>query len=114
MKEMMVRAGNSHLLTVLSYPNAGHLIEPPYSPLTRASAFRAVNTREKGALTSRRGDGEVKTLKFRWFQLPVVFAVIGLWGGETVAHSWAQEDAWRKVLVFLREHLYGDVRPSHQ
>ncbi|KAI3370573.1 hypothetical protein L3Q82_007142 [Scortum barcoo] len=39
-KEMMERAGNSHLLTILSYPNAGHLIEPPYTPHVRASTFR--------------------------------------------------------------------------
>lgn len=110
----MERAGNSHLLSVLSYPNAGHLIEPPYLALTRASAFRPVNLQEKGALTSGRGDGEVKTLKFRWFQLPVVFAVVGLWGGETVAHSLSQEDAWEKVLVFLRGHLYTDLKPSHR
>lgn len=42
MKEMMEKAGNSHLLTFLSYPNAGHLIEPPYTPHTRASNFRTV------------------------------------------------------------------------
>ncbi|XP_023203404.1 acyl-coenzyme A thioesterase 4-like isoform X2 [Xiphophorus maculatus] len=35
MKGMMERAGNNHLLTLLSYPNAGHLIEPPYMPHTR-------------------------------------------------------------------------------
>ncbi|XP_076589754.1 peroxisomal succinyl-coenzyme A thioesterase-like isoform X2 [Chaetodon auriga] len=84
-KDMMERAGNSHLLTILSYPNAGHLIEPPYTPHVRASAFRSVNTHEK---------------------------VVALWGGETVAHSRAQEDAWRKTLVFLREHLYGGRNPG--
>uniref|UniRef100_A0A4W6DBF7 Acyl-CoA thioesterase 19 n=1 Tax=Lates calcarifer TaxID=8187 RepID=A0A4W6DBF7_LATCA len=68
MKEMMERAGNSHLLTILSYPNAGHLIEPPYTPHARS--------------------------------------MMALWGGETVAHSRAQEDAWRKTLVFLRENLF--------
>ncbi|KAF0040309.1 hypothetical protein F2P81_006207 [Scophthalmus maximus] len=47
MKEMMERAGNSHLLTVLSYPNAGHLIEPPYTPHARASNFIPINTRQK-------------------------------------------------------------------
>lgn len=41
-KEMMERAGNSRLLTVLSYPNAGHLIEPPYTPHARSSNFRTV------------------------------------------------------------------------
>uniref|UniRef100_A0A3P8UXN6 Acyl-CoA thioesterase 19 n=1 Tax=Cynoglossus semilaevis TaxID=244447 RepID=A0A3P8UXN6_CYNSE len=47
MKEMMEKAGNVHLLTVLSYPNAGHLIEPPYSPHTRYSNFVSVGRREK-------------------------------------------------------------------
>ncbi|XP_070763326.1 peroxisomal succinyl-coenzyme A thioesterase-like [Enoplosus armatus] len=82
-KEMMERAGNSHLLTILSYPNAGHLIEPPYSPHVRASTLRTF-IREK---------------------------VVALWGGETVAHSRAQEDSWRKTLVFLRENLYGGRNP---
>uniref|UniRef100_A0A672YUP6 Acyl-CoA thioesterase 19 n=1 Tax=Sphaeramia orbicularis TaxID=375764 RepID=A0A672YUP6_9TELE len=74
-KEMMEQAGNSHLLTLLSYPNTGHLIEPPYSPHARASRFKSV--------------------------------VVVLWGGDTVAHSRAQEDAWRKTLAFLRENLYS-------
>uniref|UniRef100_A0A3B4Y3S2 Acyl-coenzyme A thioesterase 4-like n=1 Tax=Seriola lalandi dorsalis TaxID=1841481 RepID=A0A3B4Y3S2_SERLL len=85
MKEMMERAGNSHLLTVLSYPNAGHLIEPPYTPHARASTFKSVQTPQK---------------------------FMALWGGETVAHSRAQEDAWRKTLVFLRENLYGGRNPG--
>ncbi|KAJ4938108.1 hypothetical protein JOQ06_002734 [Pogonophryne albipinna] len=81
MKEMMERAGNSHLLTVLSYKNAGHLIEPPFMPFTRASTFKTVTNPPT--------------------------KVMVLWGGELVAHSRAQEDAWRKTLVFLRENLYG-------
>lgn len=85
MKEMMERAGNSHRLTILSYPNAGHLIEPPYTPHARASAFKTVNKHQK---------------------------LMALWGGETVAHSRAQEDAWRKTLVFLRENLYGGTNPD--
>lgn len=84
-RKMMESAGNSHLLTVLSYPNTGHLIEPPYTPHFRVSAFRSVDVREK---------------------------VMALWGGETVAHSRAQEDAWRKTLVFLRENLYGGTNPG--
>ncbi|XP_026166403.1 peroxisomal succinyl-coenzyme A thioesterase-like isoform X1 [Mastacembelus armatus] len=85
MKEMMERAGNSHLLTVLSYPNAGHLIEPPYAPHARASSFRSVSTGIK---------------------------VMALWGGETAAHARAQEDAWRKMLVFLKANLYGGTNPG--
>ncbi|XP_039470510.1 peroxisomal succinyl-coenzyme A thioesterase-like isoform X2 [Oreochromis aureus] len=84
-KEMMAQAGNSHLLTVLSYPNAGHLIEPPYTPHTRSSNFRPAGMPEK---------------------------VMCLWGGQTVEHSRAQEDAWKKILVFLRENLYGDRNPT--
>ncbi|XP_029008250.1 acyl-coenzyme A thioesterase 3-like [Betta splendens] len=82
MKQMMEQAGNSHLLTVLSYPNAGHLIEPPYSPHTRSSNFRTTV--------------DIKSVVLKT-----------LWGGETVDHSRAQEDAWRKILAFFRENLYG-------
>ncbi|XP_029910124.1 peroxisomal succinyl-coenzyme A thioesterase-like [Myripristis murdjan] len=79
MRQMMERAGNSHLLTVLSYPGTGHLIEPPYSPHCRASKFRTPLHKE---------------------------SVMMLWGGEAAPHSHAQEDAWRKMLDFLKENLY--------
>lgn len=112
--EMMERAGNSHLLTVLSYPNTGHLIEPPYIPHARASAFRSVSTREKSRFNFRSVSCDRNSPKLRLltFQFPVVFPVMALWGGETVAHSRAQEDAWRKTLVFLRENLYGGTNPG--
>ncbi|KAI3370575.1 hypothetical protein L3Q82_007144 [Scortum barcoo] len=84
-KEMMERAGNSHLLTILSYPNAGHLIEPPYTPHIRASAFKTV-------------------IKCQIIMI--------LWGGETVAHARAQEDAWKKILVFLKKNLYNGTNPD--
>uniref|UniRef100_A0A672F5D7 Acyl-CoA thioesterase 19 n=1 Tax=Salarias fasciatus TaxID=181472 RepID=A0A672F5D7_SALFA len=80
MKEMMERAGNSHLLTVLSYPEAGHLIEPPYTPHVRFSKFKSV--------------------------------VMVLWGGQTLAHSRAQEDSWKKMLFFLRVNLFSGARPD--
>ncbi|XP_053741935.1 peroxisomal succinyl-coenzyme A thioesterase-like [Synchiropus splendidus] len=79
MKDMMERAGNSHLLSIHSYPNTGHLIEPPYSPHTRVSIFKQQSTK-----------------------------VMALWGGETAAHSQAMEDAWKKMLTFLKAHLYGN------
>ncbi|KAF3843890.1 hypothetical protein F7725_015938 [Dissostichus mawsoni] len=60
MKEMMERAGNSHLLTVLSYKNA----------------------------------------------------VMALWGGELVAHSRAQEDAWRKMLTLSRLQNQEEIKPT--
>ncbi|KAL3044460.1 hypothetical protein OYC64_012869 [Pagothenia borchgrevinki] len=84
MREMMERAGNSHLLTVLSYKNTGHLIEPPFTPFVRASIFRTVTNPP--------------------------LTMMALWGGELVAHCLAQEDAWRKTLVFLRENLYGGMK----
>ncbi|XP_054631855.1 peroxisomal succinyl-coenzyme A thioesterase-like isoform X2 [Dunckerocampus dactyliophorus] len=80
MKEMMERAGNSHLLTILSYPDAGHLIEPPYAPHTQVSSFRSIGTRHK---------------------------VTALWGGRSVAHAYAQEDSWKKMLAFFRHNLYA-------
>ncbi|XP_029282922.1 acyl-coenzyme A thioesterase 4-like [Cottoperca gobio] len=80
-KDMMERAGNSHLLTVLTYKNAGHLIEPAFSPFSRSSAFKSITA--------------------------VSQKMVVLWGGEMVTHSRAQEDSWRKTLVFLKENLYG-------
>ncbi|KAK7891304.1 hypothetical protein WMY93_023267 [Mugilogobius chulae] len=79
-KAMMEKAGNSHLLTLLTYPNAGHLIEPPYTPHTRTSLFRTAQTRH---------------------------LCMVLWGGQPLGHSRAQEDSWKKTLAFFREHLYG-------
>ncbi|XP_052454360.1 acyl-CoA thioesterase 19 isoform X2 [Carassius gibelio] len=85
MKEMMEKAGNSRLLTVLSYPGAGHLIEPPYSPHVRFSDFKLLEAKTK---------------------------VVVLWGGETVPHSRAQEESWQKTLAFLEEHLYDNSRKA--
>ncbi|XP_066579563.1 peroxisomal succinyl-coenzyme A thioesterase isoform X3 [Amia ocellicauda] len=79
MERMMETAGNRHLLTTLSYPGAGHLIEPPYSPHVRFSNFMLLQEKKK---------------------------VVVLWGGETKLHSYAQEDSWQKILAFLEQHLY--------
>ncbi|KAA0724246.1 Acyl-coenzyme A thioesterase 4 [Triplophysa tibetana] len=85
MKKMMEKAGNSHLLTLLSYPGAGHLIEPPYSPHVRFSEFKLLEAKTK---------------------------VMMVWGGETVSHSRAQENSWQKTLAFLEEHLYDNSRET--
>uniref|UniRef100_A0A8C9Y056 Acyl-CoA thioesterase 16 n=1 Tax=Sander lucioperca TaxID=283035 RepID=A0A8C9Y056_SANLU len=76
-KELINKAGNLHLLTRLYYPDAGHLIEPPYTPHFRATKF-VKDTKEK---------------------------VILLWGGQTKPHSDAQEDSWKKILAFLEQNL---------
>ncbi|XP_041636232.1 peroxisomal succinyl-coenzyme A thioesterase-like [Cheilinus undulatus] len=84
MAKMMQSGGNLHLLSTLTYPNTGHLIEPPYSPHFRATNFIIPDTKEKA---------------------------IVLWGGQTKPHSDAQEDAWRKILAFLQHHLYSSTIP---
>ncbi|XP_066524208.1 peroxisomal succinyl-coenzyme A thioesterase-like isoform X2 [Hoplias malabaricus] len=76
---IMDKAGNRHLLQVLTYPGAGHLIEAPYTPHHRASNFVVQGTKTK---------------------------VLLLWGGQTKPHSDAQEDSWQKILAFLQQHLY--------
>uniref|UniRef100_A0A8C2XR61 Acyl-coenzyme A thioesterase 4-like n=1 Tax=Cyclopterus lumpus TaxID=8103 RepID=A0A8C2XR61_CYCLU len=40
--ETLRAAGKSQLLTLLSYPGAGHLIEPPYTPNARRSLWKNV------------------------------------------------------------------------
>ncbi|XP_036376194.1 bile acid-CoA:amino acid N-acyltransferase-like [Megalops cyprinoides] len=84
MEKMMKEAGNRHLLTTLSYPGAGHLIDPPYTPHFRSTTVSA-KTREK---------------------------VVVLWGGETKAHSYAQEHSWQRTLAFLQQHLYSSGHKS--
>ncbi|CAB1353915.1 unnamed protein product [Coregonus sp. 'balchen'] len=70
--------GRSHLFTRLSYPGAGHLIEPPYTPNAHASM---------------------------WTKQPQ--KLITLWGGHLVPHAATQEDAWKRTLEFMERHLRG-------
>ncbi|XP_072418924.1 peroxisomal succinyl-coenzyme A thioesterase-like isoform X2 [Chiloscyllium punctatum] len=77
-QKVLKAAGKEHLLTTLAYPQTGHLIEPPYSPHFRKSKFKVPSSDK---------------------------AVTVLWGGEAKPHSDAQEDSWKKILVFLEEHL---------
>ncbi|XP_078275514.1 bile acid-CoA:amino acid N-acyltransferase-like [Rhinoraja longicauda] len=78
LRKMMKAAGNNHLLTTISYPQTGHLIEPPYSPHFRISKLK-INSLNK--------------------------TVRVLWGGTTKPHADAQEDSWKKILAFLERHL---------
>ena len=71
--------GKEHLCTNLCYPEAGHLIEPPYSPLCYVSYNR---------------------FSAKWGGNPYT-----VWGGEMKAHARAQEDAWPKILNFLQKNL---------
>ncbi|XP_035383770.1 peroxisomal succinyl-coenzyme A thioesterase-like isoform X1 [Electrophorus electricus] len=78
-QHIMEKAGNHHLLQVLIYPGAGHLIEPPYSPHHRATNFIVQEGKDK---------------------------ILLLWGGQAKPHADAQEDSWEKLLAFLQQHLY--------
>ncbi|XP_071373901.1 bile acid-CoA:amino acid N-acyltransferase-like [Centroberyx affinis] len=75
-EETLKAVGRAQLFTRLSYPGAGHLIEPPYSPNARASLW------------------SVKPKK-----------LITLWGGHLAPHAAAQEHAWKKMLDFMRSNL---------
>uniref|UniRef100_A0A3B5Q2D1 Acyl-CoA thioesterase 15 n=1 Tax=Xiphophorus maculatus TaxID=8083 RepID=A0A3B5Q2D1_XIPMA len=75
----MNAAGKGHLLTRLDYPETGHLIEPPFSPHCPAGNIIMYSSNQK---------------------------VIQRYGGKTKPHSDAQDDSWRKILSFLRHHLY--------
>ncbi|MGH0185617.1 UNVERIFIED_CONTAM: hypothetical protein FKN15_018511 [Acipenser sinensis] len=66
---------------VMSFPGAGHLLEPPYFPHCRASFHKLVGA-------------------------PL------LWGGQPQPHAAAQEQAWSRVLSFLKESLPGEVARS--
>ncbi|KAG7318904.1 hypothetical protein KOW79_017378 [Hemibagrus wyckioides] len=69
-------AGKSHLFTRVSYPGAGHLIEPPYTPTCRTST---------------------------WANRPTHTMI--QWGGNLVEHAAAQEDSWSRILTFLESNL---------
>lgn len=77
--ERLKKNDKGHLCSILRYPGAGHLIEPPYSPLCYSS---------------------LDTLSRELCGNPYM-----LWGGEMEAHARAQEDSWAKVLDFLRENV---------
>ncbi|KAM6948070.1 bile acid-CoA:amino acid N-acyltransferase-like isoform 1-T1 [Lycodopsis pacificus] len=75
-EETLRDAGKSQLFTLLSYPGAGHLIEPPYTPNSRLSLWS--------------------------FKPKKLFT---LWGGHPAPHAAAQEDSWKKILDFMGSHL---------
>ncbi|XP_051272121.1 bile acid-CoA:amino acid N-acyltransferase-like isoform X2 [Dicentrarchus labrax] len=79
-EETLRAAGKSQLFTRLSYPGAGHLIEPPYTPNSRTSLW---SVKPKKRTT--------------------------LWGGHLTPHAAAQEDAWKKILGFMESNLRGGI-----
>ncbi|CAL8318996.1 unnamed protein product [Boreogadus saida] len=81
MAKRMHTAGKEHLLTILSYPGAGHILHLPNNNLVRSSRYR-----------------------FPFFDQPEIM----LWGGHPKPHAFAEEDSWDKILAFLKQHLYPD------
>ncbi|XP_034022775.1 peroxisomal succinyl-coenzyme A thioesterase-like [Thalassophryne amazonica] len=77
-EETLRAAGKSHLYSRVTYPGAGHLLEPPYTPSARISLW------------------SIKPKK--------LFAV---WGGYPAPHAAAQENSWKRILGFLESNLRG-------
>ena len=77
--DRMNKVGKGHLCTILRYPGAGHVIEPPYTPHCY-SQF----------------DPVVREI----YDNPHV-----VWGGESKANAQAQEDSWSNILAFLRKNI---------
>ncbi|XP_070577259.1 bile acid-CoA:amino acid N-acyltransferase-like isoform X2 [Ptychodera flava] len=80
--------GKEHLAEVLRYPQAGHLLEPPYAPLCTlgyAKPPRALTRDASNALY----------IKF---------------GGSPKPHDVAQEHSWKAILEFLDKHLRNRKR----
>lgn len=75
--ERMAKNGKGHMCSILRYPGAGHLIEPPYSP-----HYYSLYDQNMGV----QGDPPYS-------------------GGEIEAHAQAQEDAWPKIIAFLRRNV---------
>ena len=78
--ERMNKNGKGHLCSVLRYHGAGHIIEPPYIPVCFSSLVTAFLSGP--------------------FDNPNM-----VWGGELQANAHAQEDAWPKLLAFLRKNI---------
>ncbi|KAK3101148.1 hypothetical protein FSP39_001301 [Pinctada imbricata] len=64
-----------HKVEYIKYPDTGHLVEPPYSPLHRTTTIRTP------------------------------FKGLCFWGGTPEGHAHAQEDSWRRILDFLHTNV---------
>nr|AAB58325.1 bile acid CoA: amino acid N-acyltransferase [Mus musculus] len=65
--------------TLLSYPGAGHLIEPPYTPLCQAS------------------------------RMPILIPSLSWGGEVIPHSQAAQEHSWKEIQKFLKQHLLPDL-----
>lgn len=105
-EERLRLAGKSHLFTRLSYPGAGHLIEPPYSPSARASMWSVKPKKCELPLQFYITPFMSFTFYCHYYmRSDVSAAVITMWGGHPAPHAAAQEDAWKKMLDYLEKNL---------
>lgn len=107
--ETLRTAGKSHLFTRLSYPGAGHLIEPPYAPNARASLWRTKPKKREPQTCSAESYAILVVIPRNVMFIPLTCvisrAVITMWGGHPAAHAAAQEDSWKKILEFMEFNL---------
>ena len=78
--DRLTKKGRGSLCSVLRYAGAGHLIEPPYTPLCYASYIKKMGEWS--------GDNHL------------------VLGGEVKRHARAQEDAWSNILSFLKKNPF--------
>ncbi|KAF3856526.1 hypothetical protein F7725_017249 [Dissostichus mawsoni] len=129
-EETLSAAGKSQLFTRLSYPGAGHLIEPPYTPNSRASLWSVKPQKRKPYHRALFYIEPCRILYLFSYQVKyetgycnieyvttnesindhtaayfVVPAVVTLWGGHLAPHAAAQEDSWKKILEFMETNL---------
>ena len=82
----MNKVGKGQLCNILRYPGAGHVIEPPYTPLCYS---------------------QFEPLSRDAYHNPHI-----VWGGESKAHAQAQEDSWSNILAFLRKNIAQRINRS--
>ncbi|XP_070577662.1 acyl-coenzyme A thioesterase 1-like isoform X1 [Ptychodera flava] len=77
--------GKDHLVEVQRYPQAGHLLEPPYAPLCTLTYILI-----RGAADILGGEPPIFYSKY---------------GGSPRHHAEAQEHSWKAILEFFDRHL---------
>ncbi|XP_070577260.1 bile acid-CoA:amino acid N-acyltransferase-like [Ptychodera flava] len=80
--------GKEHLVKVLRYPQAGHMLEPPYTPLCTLGYIKPTRAVMRDASD----------------------AIYIKYGGSPKPHSDAQEHSWKATLQFLDKHLRNRKR----
>ena len=98
------RAPPGRDVTLITYPGAGHLLEPPHAPLARFSRRTAERS---GLFQTSVATAEPQLAA--WLTDPE-----GLidWGGRPAAHAAAQRQHWQDVQSFLGTRLCASARAA--